>query len=75
MGMKMLDKICISAMLRANAVKDKMESFLEEQDGVSNVVATLLILVIVVTLVTTFWGRLQEWTNKLMDTIFNTSIH
>ena len=73
--MKMLDKICISAMLRANAVKDKMESFLEEQDGVSNVVATLLILVIVVTLVTTFWGRLQEWTNKLMDTIFNTSIH
>lgn len=72
--MKMLDKICISAMLRANAVKDKMESFLEEQDGVSNVVATLLILVIVVTLVTTFWGRLQEWTNKLMDIIFKTTI-
>lgn len=72
--MKMLDKICISAMLRANAVRDKMESFLEEQDGVSNVVATLLILVIVVTLVTTFWGRLQDWTNKLMDSIFKTSI-
>ena len=72
--MKMLDKICISAMLRANAVKDKMESFLEEQDGVSNVVATLLILVKVVTLVTTFWGRLQDWTNKLMDSIFKTSI-
>ena len=73
--MKMLDKICISAMLRANAVKNKMESFLEKQDGVSNVVATLLILVIVVTLVTTFWGRLSEWANGLMDTIFNTSIH
>ena len=68
--MKMLDKICINAMLRANVAKDKLESFLEEQDGVSNVVATLLILVIVVTLVTTFWGRLQEWTNKLMDIIF-----
>ena len=54
--------------------KDKLESFLEEQDGVSNVVATLLILVIVVTLVTTFWGRLQEWTNKLMDIIFKTTI-
>lgn len=72
--MKMLDKICINAMLRANVAKDKMESFLEEQDGVSNVVATLLILVIVVTLVTTFWGRLQEWTNKLMDIIFKTTI-
>ena len=72
--MKMLDKICINAMLRANVAKDKMESFLEEQDGVSNVVATLLILVIVVTLVTTFWGRLQEWTNKLMDIIFKTKI-
>ena len=58
--MRMLDKICINAMLRANVAKDKLESFLEEQDGVSNVVATLLILVIVVTLVTTFWGRLSE---------------
>ena len=72
--MKILDKICINAMLRANVAKDKLESFLEEQDGVSNVVATLLILVIVVTLVTTFWGRLQEWTNKLMDIIFKTTI-
>ena len=72
--MKMLDKICINAMLRANVAKDKLESFLEEQDGVSNVVATLPILVIVVTLVTTFWGRLQEWTNKLMDIIFKTTI-
>lgn len=72
--MKMLDKICINAMLRANVAKDKLESFLEEQDGVSNVVATLLILVIAVTLVTTFWGRLQEWTNKLMDIIFKTTI-
>ena len=72
--MRMLDKICINAMLRANVAKDKLESFLEEQDGVSNVVATLLILVIVVTLVTTFWGRLQEWTNKLMDIIFKTKI-
>ena len=58
--MKMLDKICINAMLRANVAKDKLESFLEEQDGVSNVVATLLILVIVVTLVTTFWGGLTS---------------
>ena len=72
--MKMLDKICINAMLRANVAKDKLESFLEEQDGVSNVVATLLILVIVVTLVTTFWGRLSEWAIGLMDIIFKTKI-
>ena len=72
--MKMLDKICINAMLRANVAKDKLESFLEEQDGVSNVVATLLILVIVVTLVTTFWGRLSEWANGLMDIIIKTKI-
>ena len=72
--MKMLDKICINAMLRANVAKDKLESFLEEQDGVSNVVATLLILVIVVTLVTTFWGRLSERANGLMDIIFKTKI-
>ena len=72
--MRMLDKICINAMLIANVAKYKLESFLEEQDGVSNVVATLLILVIVVTLVTTFWGRLSEWANGLMDIIFKTKI-
>ncbi len=33
--MKVLDKICIGAMIRANMAKDKVKEFLQEQDGVS----------------------------------------
>ena len=71
--MKMLDKIGIGAMIRANMAKDKVKEFLQEQDGVSNVVATIIILLIVVLLIGAFWDRLKEWINAIMDQIFGTS--
>ena len=71
--MKMLGKICIGAMIRANMAKDKVKEFLQEQDGVSNVVATIIILLIVVLLIGAFWDRLKEWINAIMDQIFGTS--
>ena len=71
--MKMLDTICIGAMIRANMAKDKVKEFLQEQDGVSNVVATIIILLIVVLLIGAFWDRLKEWINAIMDQIFGTS--
>ncbi|MFR8016308.1 MAG: Flp1 family type IVb pilin [Clostridiaceae bacterium] len=71
--MKMLDKICIGTMIRANMAKDKVKEFLQEQDGVSNVVATIIILLIVVLLIGAFWDRLKEWINAIMDQIFGTS--
>lgn len=71
--MKMLDRICIGAMIRANVAKDKMKEFLQEQDGVSNVVATIIILLIVVLLIGAFWGRLKEWIGDIMDKIFGSS--
>ena len=71
--MKMLDKICIGAMIRANMAKDKVKEILQEQDGVSNVVATIIILLIVVLLIGAFWDRLKEWIGAIMDQIFGTS--
>ena len=71
--MKMLDKICIGTMIRANMAKDKVKEFLQKQDGVSNVVATIIILLIVVLLIGAFWDRLKEWINAIMDQIFGTS--
>ena len=53
--------------------KDKVKEFLQEQDGVSNVVATIIILLIVVLLIGAFWDRLKEWINAIMDQIFGTS--
>lgn len=71
--MKMLDKICIGTMIRANMAKDKVKEFLQKQDGVSNVVATIIILLIVVLLIGAFWDRLKEWIGAIMDQIFGTS--
>ena len=71
--MKMLDKICIGTMIRANMAKDKVKEFLQEQDGVSNVVATIIILLIVVLLISAFWGRLKEWINAIRNQIFEKS--
>ena len=50
-----------------------MKEFLQEQDGVSNVVATIIILLIVVLLIGAFWDRLKEWIGAIMDQIFGTS--
>ena len=71
--MKMLDKICIGTMIRANMAKDKVKEFLQEQDGVSNVVATIIILLIVVLLIGAFWDRLKEWINTAIGRIMTAS--
>jgi len=69
--MRLLDSVYISMRSRMMAARDKMKEFLDAQDGVSNVVATIIILLIVVLLIGVFWGRLKEWVSGLMDTIFS----
>ena len=71
--MKMLDSLCIGAMVRMPAMKDKAKDFVKSQDGVSNVVATIIILLLVVMLIAVFWENLQEWISGMMDQIFGTT--
>ncbi len=71
--MDMLDNLCIYVMLWGMKTRDKIEDFFKSQDGVSNVVATIIILLIVVLLIGVFWTRLQEWLKGIMDTIFSDS--
>ena len=71
--MKMLDSLCIGAMVRMTAMKDKAKDFVKSQDGVSNVVATFIILLLVVMLIAVFWENLQEWISGMMDQIFGTT--
>lgn len=67
--MKMLDNLYIYAMIRAGKVKDKLEEFVTSEEGVSNVVATILILLIVVLLIGMFWNTLKGWVTELMTRI------
>lgn len=60
-------------MVRMTAMKDKAKDFVKSQDGVSNVVATIIILLLVVMLIAVFWENLQEWISGMMDQIFGTT--
>ena len=70
--MKMLDKICIGAMIRANMAKDKVKEFYRNR-MVFPCCSNVIILLIVVLLIGAFWDRLKEWINAIMDQIFGTS--
>lgn len=68
--MDMLDNLCIYVMLWGMKTRDNIKDFFKSQDGVSNVVATIIILLIVVLLIGVFWSKLQEWLSEIMGQIF-----
>ena len=70
-----LDRLYISAQTRAARLKENVKSFFTEEMGVSNVVATIIILLIVVLIIGVFWDQLSGWLNKMMSTIFSTDIN
>lgn len=69
--MNMLDRLYIRAQLGILKAKAGIKNFFTSQDGVSNVVATIIILLIVVLLIGVFWNRLQGWLKGLMYKIFS----
>ncbi len=71
--MNMLDRLYIRAQLGLLRAKAGVKNFFASQDGVSNVVATIIILLIVVLLIGVFWKQLQTWVKGLMDQIFGSS--
>ena len=66
-----LDRLYIGAQIRAARWKENVKEFLAGQDGVSNVVATIIILLIVVLIIGVFWKQLSKWLNQMMKTIFD----
>ena len=72
--MSALDSLCINVQNRAWRAKERIKDFLAAQDGVSNVVATIIILLIVVLIIGIFWSSLKKWINGMMKTIFDTKI-
>lgn len=69
--MNMMDSLYLSVMNRAARAKDSIKEFMAEERGVSNVVATIIILLLVVLIIGIFWGQLKTWLNGIMGTIFD----
>lgn len=72
--MNTLDKLYVSAQIRAGIMKEKIKNFMSEQRGISNIASTILLLLIVVLVIGLFWGRLQTWLNSTMDTVFDAEL-
>ena len=71
--MNTLDKLYLGAQIRAGIMKENFKKFMVEEHGVSNVVATIILLLIVVLIIGVFWDKLQDWLKRMMDTIFGES--
>lgn len=72
--MDVLDSLCIYFMLLGVKAKERVEDFWDSQDGVSNVVATIILVLIVVLIIGVFWDKLQEWLKGMIDKITGTEI-
>lgn len=68
---KAIDKAVIAA---ANRISRKAEAFGKDERGVSNIVATVILILIVVTLAAIFWKNLSSWFNTLWSQITGTQI-
>lgn len=70
--MMWLDSLYLNVQSRLRMAGNKVREFLTSEHGVSNVVATIIVLLIVVLLIGVFWSRLKTWVGGIMDTIFGT---
>ena len=71
--MRTVDMWLINAQTRMMKAKENVKDFFTSERGVSNVVATIIILLIVVLVIGVFWDRLQVFLDGMMDTIFNST--
>ena len=71
--MRTLDMWYINARTRMIKAQERAKDFFTSEKGVSNIVATIIILLVVVLIIGVFWDRLQVWLDGMMDTIFGTT--
>lgn len=71
--MNVLDRAYIWTTIRLSRARDNAKEFLSSQDGVSNVVAVIIVLLITVLLIAAFWSQLKTWIQGIMDDIFGTT--
>lgn len=62
-----LDRMCLRAKIRLMGFADSLK---RDETGVSALVATVLLLVIVVALAAVFWDAINEWFTATIEKIF-----
>ena len=65
-----LDYLYLSAQ---NRIRNFFNELKNDESGVSSIVATVLLILIVVMLAALFWDKIQEWFNKMWEIIVRKS--
>ena len=69
--MNTLDRLYISGKVR---MAQFIDGFKKDESGVSSIVATVLLILIVVLLTAIFWDNLQKWFEDIWKRILGESI-
>lgn len=69
--MELLNRLYISAQIR---MRNFAEEFKGDEKGVSSIIATVLLILIVLLLVSVFWKKLQDFFNKLWNNVTSTTL-
>lgn len=72
--MNVLDKLYVKAQTKAVIMKDNLKKFMTEERGVSNFVATIFLMLVVVLIIGLFWDALESWFNEIKTKIFVTDV-
>ncbi len=59
--MEFLNSMVLGAKVRMLKAKEALKNVMTEEKGVSNIVATVLIIIVAIALVALLWGLLQDW--------------
>ncbi len=65
--MSLIGRACLNMQIKALMAKERMKEFFRSQEGVANVVATIILLLIVIVLIAAFWNTLKGFVQKLLD--------
>lgn len=69
--MDILDGMMIAAQIRLAKLKQGVKEFFIAEDGINNIVATILILLIVLVVIGIFWGAFSGFFSDLIDKVLN----
>ena len=69
--MNFLNSMVLGAKARMLKAKEEMKNVMAEEKGVSNIVATVLIIIVSIALVALIWSFLDEWIIEVFEELLD----
>lgn len=69
--MNFINSMVLGAKARMLKAKEEMKNVMAEEKGVSNIVATVLIIIVSIALVALIWSFLDEWIIEVFEELLD----